>query len=90
MVPGAEIFAGVGVVFFAMAKGHARPGFNAFALGACLAVTPWFSRHLPGGGDGRDILTVALLLAAASAGTALGGGLKAEAHDHDHSHDHSH
>ena len=31
MVSAAEIFAGVGLAFFALAKGHARPGFNAFA-----------------------------------------------------------
>ncbi|MBV9851857.1 MAG: hypothetical protein JO250_19495 [Armatimonadetes bacterium] len=88
MAPAAEIFVGVGLVFFALAKGSARPGFNAFALGVCLAATPWFSHRLPGRGDTRDVGTVALLLAAASAGTALGGGLRPQedAHDHNHAH----
>ncbi len=90
MVSAAEIFLGVGLIFFGMAKGNARPGFNALALGVCLAATPWFSHHLPGRGDGRDIGTVALLLVSASAGTALGGGLKAQDHDHEHTHDHAH
>ena len=88
MVPAAEMFLGVGLVFFALAKLNARPGFNAFALGVFVILIPWLSLRLPGQGDERDGLTFVLLLAAASAGTALGGGLKPQAHDHDHSHDH--
>ena len=88
MVSAVEIFLGVGLVFFALAKLNARPGFNAFALGIFVILIPWLSSRLPGHGDKRDALTFALLLLAASAGTALGGGLKPHAHDHNHGHTH--
>lgn len=90
MVSAVEIFVGVGLVFFALAKGNARPGFNAFALGLSIVMTPWFSHRLPGHGDERDALTFVLLLVAASAGTVLGGGLKPDEHEHDHNHVHPH
>ena len=76
------IFSAVTVIFFAMAKINARPGFNALFLGLLLAATPLFSPYLPGNGDARDALTVLLQLVAASIGTALGGGLKPRIDDH--------
>ena len=90
MVSAAEIFLGIGLVFFALAKLHARPGFSALAVGIFVILIPGLSPRLPGQGDGRDLLAFVLLLVAASAGTALGGGLKPEAHDHDHDHGHDH
>ena len=76
-------------VFFALSKFNARPGFNALALGALLAMIPLLARLLPGRGDSRDTMTFALLLVLATVGTVLGGGLKPredENHDHDHHH----
>lgn len=80
---------GVVLVFFGLARFHARPGFNAIALGLFVAATPAFSRFAPGQGPVRDAITVAITLAAASLGTAIGGGLKDSHDDHQH-HDHSH
>lgn len=83
------VFGGVALAFFALSKANARPGFNALALGLCLALTPTFARAVPGQpGDRHNLETVALLLVTATLGTALGGGLKPRLHD-DHDHDHS-
>jgi hypothetical protein len=76
----------VAAIFFVMAKINARPGFNAILLALLLAFTPTFSHVLPGQGDSRDMLTVAIFLISATVGTALGGGLKARHDDHDHDH----
>lgn len=86
------VFGGVVLAFFALAKLNARPGFNAFALGLCLAITPQFARAVPGPtGDWRNVEAIFGLLVAASLGTALGGGLKPrEGHDHDHDHGEPH
>ncbi len=87
------LFFGVGLVFYALAKLRARPGFNALALGLFLAATPFFSQRMPpqvGAGSWRDLATVTLFLVASSLGTALGGGLRAREDDHDHSHPHTH
>ncbi len=79
------IFVGVGLVFFALAKLNARPGFNALALGLFLAATPLFSPHVPlPPGAWRDVATVIAFLVVASLGTALGGGLKPRDDDHSH------
>ena len=85
------IFLGICLVFFALAKLRARPGFDAFALGICLAATPFFARYVPlAPGAGRDLLTVALFLLVATLGTVAGGGLKPREGDDHHHHPHEH